>query len=54
MVPSTALARVAFMLLQGGSDLTVGITGAAGLISLLLLNFGLYVGARDYLNHNRK
>lgn len=44
------LAGVAFMLLQGGSDLTVGITGAAGLIALLLLNVGLYVRARDYLN----
>lgn len=44
------LAGVAFMLLQGGSDLTVGITGAAGLIALLLLNVCLYVGARDYLN----
>lgn len=44
------LAGVAFMLLLGGSDLTVGITGAAGLIALLLLNVGLYVRARDYLN----
>lgn len=48
------LAGVAIMLLQGGSDLTVGITGAAGLIALLLLNVCLYVGARDYLNCNQK
>lgn len=34
---------VSFMVLKGGSDLTVGMTGAAGLIVLVIANIGLWV-----------
>jgi len=31
------------MVIKGGNDLTVGISGLAGFISLVLVNFGLFI-----------
>lgn len=42
-------AGISFMVLKGGSDLTVGLTGAAGLIVLALANVGLW-GYDKYLS----
>lgn len=36
------LAGVAIMMLSGGSDLTIGLTGLAGLIALAVFNLLLY------------
>jgi membrane protease YdiL (CAAX protease family) len=42
------LAGVAIIMLQGGNDLTVGITGAAGLIVLGICNIVLYRATNKY------
>ncbi len=36
-------AGISIMLLKGGNDLTIGITGAAGLITLLMVDVALYI-----------
>lgn len=41
-------AGIAIMMLKGGSDLTIGMTGAAGLIILLITNVILYFATRGY------
>jgi membrane protease YdiL (CAAX protease family) len=38
-----ATAGLALMPVQGGSDLTVGVTGLAGIVTLLLFNCGLFI-----------
>jgi len=39
---------IAIMMVKGGSDLTIGLTGAAGLITLLIANIILYLATRGY------
>lgn len=41
-------AGIAIMMVKGGSDLTIGLTGAAGLITLLAANVILYFATRGY------
>lgn len=41
---------LAIMLIKGGSDLTVGLTGAAGFIVLIVVNLGIYLFDR-FLTH---
>lgn len=41
-------AGIGIMMVSGGSDLTIGITGAAGLITLLIANVILYFATRGY------
>ena len=38
-----ATCGLALVVVKGGTDLTVGVTGLAGLITLLLFNLGLFV-----------
>ena len=42
-----ATAGLAIMPVKGGNDLTVGVTGLAGLITLLFFNLGLFVYDRQ-------
>ncbi len=39
---------IAIVMLKGGNDLTIGMTGAAGLVTLLLANIILYMATRGY------
>jgi membrane protease YdiL (CAAX protease family) len=39
---------IAIMMVKGGSDLTIGLTGAAGLITLLIANVVLYIATGGY------
>ena len=41
-------AGIAIIMVSGGSDLTIGMTGAAGLITLLIANVILYFVTRGY------
>ncbi len=41
-------AAIAIMMVKGGTDLTIGLTGAAGLITLLIANIILYLATRGY------
>jgi uncharacterized protein len=41
-----ATAGLPLMVVRGGSDLTVGVTGLAGLLALLLVNLGLFFVVR--------
>ena len=41
-------AGIAIMMVKGGTDLTIGLTGAAGLITLLIANIILYLATRGY------
>jgi uncharacterized protein len=43
-----AMAGLAIMVVQGGSDLSVGVTGLAGFVVLLLANIGLFVFDRHF------
>ncbi len=44
-----ATAELAILVVQGGSDLIVGVTGLAGFIVLLLINIGLFFLDRRFL-----
>lgn len=41
-----ATAALALVVVKGGSDLTVGITGLAGFIALAIINFGIFIYER--------
>jgi membrane protease YdiL (CAAX protease family) len=41
-------AGIAIMMVKGGTDLTIGLTGAAGLITLLIANVVLYIATGGY------
>lgn len=43
-------AGIAIMMVKGGSDLTIGLTGAAGLLTLLIANLILYWATGGYRN----